>query len=1011
MFTYHLSFASPCYLAILAIVPVLAWLSFRRLAALGPWRRWVVLFLRGLLIALVVLTLAEVQFVQTNDRLTVIYLLDQSSSIPAEQRQQMIDYVNADIRARRHGKDRVGVVVFGRDAAVEIPPFDDNVQLEHAIESVVDPECTSLAAAMKLAQALFPEDAAKRIVLVSDGNQNLGNAAEQAQALSAAGVGIDAVPIRYSTRADVIVERVALPPDVRRGEPFDLRVVVTNTAVATARDPGNVRGRLELRATAGGRTDTLSEQAVVLPPGKRVFTIRQKIDAADFYTYEARFHPDRPEDDAFAENNRATAFTHVQGKGQVLLIEDYEHPGEFGVLADRLRRQGLEIEVRPSNQLFSTLAELQPYDTVLLANVPREHFTDAQIAMLARNTQQLGAGLVMLGGPNSFGAGGWTNTEVEQAMPVDFQIKSFKVVPRGALVMIMHASEIAQGNYWQTVIAKEAIKALGPQDYCGIIHWSGTSQWLWAQGLLTVGPNRDQMMARLDRMTPGDMPDFDPTMALAARGFSGLPDAAVKHLIIISDGDPSPPNSGTITTLKNLGVTVSTAAVGAHQAAGSPTLSAMSAATGGKYWVVSNPNNLPRIFQREARRVARPLVWDKRAVHPQVALPSHEILSGVTSDIPPLTGFVMTSRKEGNPLTETLLTSPEPAGDDSNTLLAGWTYGLGKAVAFTSDAGARWTTGWTGEPMYDKFFGQMVRWSMRPAGGSGKFTVTSEVIDGQVRVVVNALDKNDEFLNFLSMGATAVGPDMKPVSLKIEQTSPGRYVGSLPAREAGSYFVTIAPGVGQAPIRAGVTVPYSDEFRDRTPNDVLLEQLATVAPKGGPAGRLIELPPEFTKRRPATAIKTERLAKVDPFRHDLPKATNSQDAWHYFLLASCCVLFCDVFCRRVHVNFAWVPPLAAGARDWVLRRQPKAAVPEFMQRLQSRKAEVSDQLDQRHAAARFEPVSPPAGGVDPLDEASQPVVLPDRPAAAPTLDKPKAEEASYTERLLRAKKKVWEDKK
>ncbi|MCE5269554.1 MAG: hypothetical protein LLG00_16885, partial [Planctomycetaceae bacterium] len=292
---------------------------------------------------------------------------------------------------------------------------------------------------------------------------------------------------------------------------------------------------------------------------------------------------------------------------------------------------------------------------------------------------------------------------------------------------------------------------------------------------------------------------------------------------------------------------------------------------------------------------------------------------------------------------------------------------------------------------------------MRPAGGSGKFTVASELVDGQVRVVVNALDKNDEFLNFLSMNATAVGPDMKPVPLKVEQTSPGRYVGALPARDAGSYFVTISPGVGQAPIRAGVTVPYSDEFRDRMPNDALLEQLVAVPPKGGPPGRLIELPPQFDKTGP--------LPKENPFRHDLPKAASSQDAWHYFLLASCCVLFCDVFCRRVHVNFAWVPPLAVRARDWVLRRQPKAAAPEFMQRLRSRKAEVSDQLDQIHATARFEPASPPPAGADALDEVAQPAAPRERSVSRSPSDAPMAQEESYTERLLKAKKKVWEDRK
>ena len=430
MFHYHLSFASPGYLLLLALVPLLL-ASYRRLAALGRWRRWVALLLRAAVATLLILALAEVQIVQTSDRLTVVYLLDQSFSIPAERRQGLIDYINADMHQRRKGKDRAGVVVFGRNAAIEIPPFDDNVQVAQAIESVIDPEYTNLAAAMKLAQAIFPEDAAKRIVLVSDGNQNLGNAMEQAQALAAAGVGIDVAPIHYQARAEIIVERVAIPPDVRRGEPFDLRVVITNTAQATAKDSGEVPGRLILSRIAGGRNDVLSEQPVVLPPGKKVFTIRQKIDAPNFYTYEARFVPDRKGDDAMPQNNRATAFTHIQGKGQVLLIEDPEHPGEFSVLVDRLRQQGLEVEVQSSSQSFTSLAELQPYDTVLLANVPREQFSDAQIAMLARNTQQMGAGLLMLGGPNSFGAGGWTDTEIEKAMPIDFQIKSAKVVPRG----------------------------------------------------------------------------------------------------------------------------------------------------------------------------------------------------------------------------------------------------------------------------------------------------------------------------------------------------------------------------------------------------------------------------------------------------------------------------------------------------------------------------------------------------------------------------------------------------
>ena len=133
----------------------------------------------------------------------------------------------------------------------------------------------------------------------------------------------------------------------------------------------------------------------------------------------------------------------------------------------------------------------------------------------------------------------------------------------------------------------------------------------------------------------------------------------------------------------------------------------------------------------------------------------------------------MTTRKEG-PLLEISLISPLPEGDGANnTILASWTYGLGKTVAFTTDAGKRWAAAWTDWDNYDKFFSQMVRWSMRPVGDTGKFTVATDVEDGKVKLVITALDKDDEFLNFLDMAGTVVGPDMKPIDLDVKQTAPG----------------------------------------------------------------------------------------------------------------------------------------------------------------------------------------------------------------------------------------------
>jgi uncharacterized membrane protein/Mg-chelatase subunit ChlD len=1016
MIPYSLQFDSPWFLGLLALIPAAWWFSYGRLSGLEPMRRFAVLAIRSTVLALLILALAEAQLVRTSDRLTVLYLLDQSLSIPPPLQRAMPQLVNQSIQEHRgtHPEDRVGVIVFGRNPAVEIPPLDYDVEMAKATESLLDPEHTDLASAMEMALALFPADAAKRIVLVTDGNQNMGNARRQARVLANKGVSIDVVPVQLGARSDVAVEKITLPPDVRRGQPFDLRVVLDNSGNATAE---GIRGKLRILRRTGDRQELLAEQETSLPAGKQVMSVREQIDRPDFYTYEARFVADDPADDSVPQNNRATTFTHVRGRGHVLLIEDWANKGQFDLLVDRLKTAQIEVTVQSSDQLFTSLAELQRYDAVILADVPRSsgddaehisHFSDDQVRMLVRNTRQMGCGLVMLGGPNSFGAGGWTNSELEKAMPVDFEIKSAKVAPVGALALLMHASEMSRGNYWQKVVARESIKALGAHDYCGLLHFQGTDRWLWGTsrgGMIRVGPARKTMLARLDRMTPGDMPQFEPAMQIAVAGFAGLPDAAVKHMIIISDGDPSQPNfgpTGAVQALKQLGVKISTVAVGTHGPAGSTPLQRIATLTGGTYYVVRNARALPRIYQREVRKVARPLIYEEDGLIPQIKS-RHAMIEGLSGPLPPISGFVLTSLKESH-LVEVPLLSPRPFGDRNNTILAGWTYGVGKTAVLTTDAGARWAKAWTQWDQYDKFFSTLIRWSMRPMGDLGNFTVAIQLRDGKARIVVTALDKEDEFLNFLDMSATVLTPNMNAIPVPVRQTAAGRYVGQFDARDVGSYFVLINPGGGKAPIRTGIDVGYSDEFRDRETNRALLSYMASLVPPGGQSGKIIGDLTGSTQIAP--------LLATNSFRHDLPKARASRDIWHLLVLIASCVFFADVLLRRVHVHFAWVGPLLSRVTARLLGREVATEQTETLQRLRHRKAEVEDQIARRRTAVRFQPE--PGAEVDTrlIDAATdgtaattEPVGQPTRKGLAPDPDEP-----SYTERLLRAKKKVWEDR-
>lgn len=1017
-----LVFNNPWFLLLLGLVPVMWWFSFGSLSGLGRWRRLMALGFRTLVMLLIVAALAEMQYQRVSDRLTVIYLLDQSLSIPSSRRDAMIGYVNASIRDQRKSDkdDRAGVIVFARNAEVELPPVDFSIDIPR-VESLLDREFTNLAGAMQRAMSMFPHDAAKRIVLVTDGNQNIGDALIEARSVAEAGVSIDVMPVPLDRRNDVAVEKIALPPDIRRNQPFEVRVVVNNTGDRA------VKGRIQINRKAGEHQDTLVDEPREIKPGKGVFPFRQNIDQADFFTYEARFIPDDPAADAISQNNLATAFTHVEGKGLVLLIENSETPGEFDHLVERLRHEGLEVVVQPSNRLFSSLPELQRYDTIILADVPRSsgedaanvsNFSDDQIKMLVRNTEELGCGLIMIGGPNSFGAGGWTNTELEKAMPVDFQIKSAKVVPVGALVLNMHASEIPQANYWQKVIAQESIKALGPRDYAGLVYFGQSDQWLWGKndpdhpGMLRVGEgNRQKMLSLIDKMAIGDMPDFDPNMQKAAVGLAGCTDAAVKHMIMISDGDPGAPKQSTINALIKGGVTVTTVLVGdpAHSPNGKTVMQNIANQCGGKFFIVRNSNALPKIFQREARRVARPLVYEPNPpVTPQIVTP-HEMVQGLESAFPPVSGFVLTTVKE-NSLVDVILRSPLPTQPENSAILASWTYGLGKAVAFTTDAGQRWTVPWTGWEQYDRFFTQMVRWSMRPTGDQGKFTVATDVEGNKTRVIVSALDKEDEFVNYQTMSGNVLAPDMQSLPLQMQQTAPGRYVGEFESGKPGSYLISVR--AGKASIRTGVSIGYSNEFRDRETNTPLLKSIAELPAKKGEPGKLMPPLPDL----PADAEKAEKILQpqlaIDPFRRDLPQAVSRQDIWPLLVLAASCIFFGDVFVRRVQVDLKWLVPIWVRFWDIVLRREHQAATPETMARLRSRKAEVDRSIESRRASARFEPDA--TAPVDPnAIQAAEADPTATAPSTPPAGAKPVAEtepEDSYTSRLLKAKKQVWKDR-
>ncbi|MGO9599340.1 MAG: glutamine amidotransferase [Isosphaeraceae bacterium] len=1019
------TFGQPWWLILLPLLlPPLVWISLRSLSGLGTIRKILAILLRSSVIAMIVLALAEMQTVRRSDRLTTMFVLDASNSIPREQQTAAIDYAKAASRKRRQD-DLSGLIVFGKAPRVEVPPAPSELNLL-GVETTIDPENTDLGAALKLALATFPEDTARRVVFISDGNENRGNLLEQAMAAKSLGVEVDVLPLDYRYDREVLVEKVSLPPDVKKGETVNINVVIR------ASEP--THGTLQIfqrtdntRVPASGNEQPVP---VDLQRGINVFTLKQLITEPNFYTFSAEFIPDRDSGDKRSINNLAEGFTHARGKAQVLLIESTR--GEHAELVKALREKEIEVKVLLAPRIDGSggiggdvlptdLAQLQPYDAVILADVPKEAFTESQHQLLASNCHDMGAGLLMLGGRDSFGAGGWMNTPVEKALPVDMQIKALKVQGIGAMALIMHASEIAEGNYWQKVVAKAALNALSSYDYAGLLHWEGQEAWLFP--LKPIGAGRGTMLRSIDRMTPGDMPDFDPSLIAAMRGLNGIRDAMTKHIIVISDGDPSPPTSTVLNQLAASKITVTAVLTAAH--GNDPNairvMRNLAIKTKGRFYNVTNPKALPRIYQKEARTISRPLIYEQETPWaPRLGSPITEPVMGLADELPAITGLVLTSAKE-NELVELPIVSPLPTGQ-VNPLLAHWTYGLGRSVAFTSDAGRRWAKAWPDWKSYAAFWSQVVRWAMRPAE-HGNLTLSIRREEGRIKVVVDALDKDNQFLNFLQIQGNVVDPSLTSAPIELVQTAPGRYEATIENAEAsGNYFVNLGyrgADKTQGVISTGISVPYSDEYRELRSNPTSLETMASLTDgqvvtwKTGPDGRI---------------DATRTAAGVDHFRRD-PGLLNPRSfaaLWPTLLWLAACLFLGDVAVRRIAPDVDRIKLVLLN--QWrQLRGQEITRSSDTLDKLKSRKAEIGQQLERSRLASRLEAPAPGEGAPKASAAAiGEPLVgggggrATDGPqaggssaaASAPGLapDAPAAETSSYTNRLLKAKQRVWDDR-
>lgn len=858
----------PYFVALLLLIPLLVYWLRRTPRRLSPLPRRLLLTLRLIGLLLMVLGLVRLSMTQAAQRANVVFLLDMSHSIAAAARQEALDFIRA-VSTQKRQEDGVGLVVFGADALLE-----QDVSALFTVQEVaseVDGTATNLARAIQVGVASFPAAGARRLVLLSDGNENVAAAADAALIARSLGVEIFALPLGRPLREpEVRVEKLLVPAQVQAGATYRVEAIVVSTFETPA--------SLELIRDGV----FVGRQEVTLQPGKNRYQFLQQATEEGVQIYQLVANSQL---DTIPENNRVQAFTEVVGHAKILLL--YDTPTHSEPLAAALRAQGLDVQTRPWSALPQTLSGYLEYAALIFDNVPSFGISVAQMEIVERYVRDMGGGLLMLGGEKSFGAGGYYRTPMEKLLPVDMDIPTKMSTPGLCLVMVIDRSDSMGGNISGTqsgqrledrttkldvakIAAFSAIKLLNPFDQVGLLAFN--SDWEWTVPISEAG-KREQIAGRLTALSHAGGTDLFKGLQEGLRALKDTK-SVKKHLIALSDGlTPNMDFEELVRSAAAQNITITTVALGKD--ADRTLMDAIAHWGHGRSYYTDDALFVPRIFTAETILVSRGLI-EEQPFQPTVQT-EHELLRGLDlAQAPPLYGHIVTYAK---PAAEVLLLTPK-----SDPLLAVQRYGVGRTAAFTADLSTRWGKDWLPWGQFGQFAGQLVHWLQRK-GTAENFDVRVDVREGHALVEVDVYDVQEQFVNHLDLRESRVlAPGKQTLPVSFTHIAPGRYQGRFPLQGNGEYLLSVIGKHGDntiGPKTIGISLPYSAEYLGLDINYSLLNRL--------------------TERTGGDILRADAPAEAADVLFETvgQELTILQDLWSWFVVVALCLFVVEIALRQL----------------------------------------------------------------------------------------------------------------
>jgi uncharacterized membrane protein len=652
------------------------------------WPRPTVGVLRVLVLVLAALLLAGPTGPIGEPGRDVVLLFDRSRSMPENASAEAREFVRGLAAQRRPG-DRLGVVGFGKKAVAEVLPGGLFVWPE-AVDAV-DPDGSDLAAALLTAASLVDVERRGSILVVSDGEHTGEDPATAARLLQRRGLRADVVFVPRPVGRDAAVVELRSPAEVPVDAPFVLRGRVRSSHATAARyrllRDGAVALEGECALRAGDNVLELPQLATT--PGEHGYVLEVVVPG-----------------DAVPANDRAGSVVRATARPRVLCVTP---GGRRDRLTAALASAGLDVEVHAPAGAPLSLAALDRFAVVVLENVPASDLAPGALGALQAWVRELGGGLLMTGGHQSFGNGGYRRSPVEDVLPVSLEVREEQRRFGLALAVALDRSgsmRMAVGNETKMDLAnrgaRAAVEQLSPIDAASVLAVDTQAHVIVP---MTSLAQRGEILARLEGIESGGGGIYVGEAIAAAAAQLRAATQRNKHLVLFADADDAeePGDFGTVVpALVAEGITVSVIGLGGEDGSDAALLRDIASLGGGRVQFVADAQELPRVFAQEAIQVTRSAVVEQ--VTPVSVRPPLAALGLAAPTVPDVGGYVVAWPRER---AEQALVS---ADEFSVPLLSHWQVGLGRAAALLTEVDGPLTGAWAEWSEQGTLLAGVVRW-------------------------------------------------------------------------------------------------------------------------------------------------------------------------------------------------------------------------------------------------------------------------------------------------------------